>query len=219
MKTSLESMDIIKEMAKNGNPNSVSDAGVGALCARSAVIGGYLNVKINCKDLTDKKLVNKFLNIADKLKESAIKLEEDILKITLEKFNYVVKSLNKNFHIIFWYSYCTKYYMIYEIIQNIQLTILQRVRLIRHLYIGASILIGILSPLVIYISFVDWNGDGLINNADFFDPREMPLSYFGIIDKTSLVWTTLLIIVAIALFWGGSPELINFLKTSNKKLF
>ena len=47
----------------------------------------------------------------------------------------------------------------------------------------------------------------------------MPLSYFGIIDKTSLVWTTLLIIVAIALFWGESPELINFLKISNKKLF
>ena len=61
MRTSLESMDVIMEMAKNGNPNSVSDAGVGALCARSAVIGGYLNVKINCKDLTDKKLVNKFL--------------------------------------------------------------------------------------------------------------------------------------------------------------
>ena len=85
MKTSLESMDIIKEMAKNGNPNSVSDAGVGALCARSAVIGGYLNVKINCKDLNDKKLVKKFLNKAEKIKESAIKLEEDILKITLEK--------------------------------------------------------------------------------------------------------------------------------------
>ena len=86
MKTSLESMDIIKEMAKNGNPNSVSDAGVGALCARSAVIGGYLNVKINCKDLNDKKLVKKFLNKAEKIKELAIKLEEDILKITLEKF-------------------------------------------------------------------------------------------------------------------------------------
>ena len=85
MRTSLESMDVIMEMAKNGNPNSVSDAGVGALCARSAVIGGYLNVKINCKDLTDKKLVNKFLNKAEKIKESAIKLEEDILKITLEK--------------------------------------------------------------------------------------------------------------------------------------
>ncbi|MBH75674.1 MAG: glutamate formimidoyltransferase [Flavobacteriales bacterium] len=85
MRTSLESMDIIMEMVKNGNPNSVSDAGVGALCARSAVIGGYLNVKINCKDLTEKKLVNEFLNKAEKIKESAIKLEEDILKITLEK--------------------------------------------------------------------------------------------------------------------------------------
>ena len=85
MKTSLKSMDVIMEMAKNGNPNSVSDAGVGALCARSAVIGGYLNVKINCKDLTDKKLVNEFLKKAEKIKESAIKLEEDILKITLEK--------------------------------------------------------------------------------------------------------------------------------------
>lgn len=85
MRTSLESMDVIMEMAKNGNPNSVSDAGVGALCARSAVIGGYLNVKINCKDLTDKKLVNEFLKKAEKIKESAVKLEEDILKITLKK--------------------------------------------------------------------------------------------------------------------------------------
>ncbi len=85
MKTSLESMDVIKEMAENGNPNSVSDAGVGALCARSAVVGGYLNVKINCKDLTDKKLVNEFLKKAEKIKESAIKLEEDILKITFKK--------------------------------------------------------------------------------------------------------------------------------------
>ena len=68
MRTSLESMDVIIEMAKNGNPNSVSDAGVGALCARSAVIGGYLNVKINCKDLTDKKLVNEFLKKQKKSK-------------------------------------------------------------------------------------------------------------------------------------------------------
>ena len=108
--------------------------------------------------------------------------------------------------------------MIYEIINNIQLTILQRVRLIRHLYIGLSILIGILSPLVIYISFVDWNGDGLINNADFFDPREMPLSYFGIIDKTSLVWTTLLIIFAIALFWGGVTRINQFFKDFKQKI-
>ena len=85
MKTSLESMNIIKEMAEKGNPKSVSDAGVGALCARSAVIGGYLNVKINCKDLTDKKLVNDFTNEAEKIKDAAVKLEEEILNITLEK--------------------------------------------------------------------------------------------------------------------------------------
>ena len=85
MKTSFESMAIIKKMAEIGNPNSVSDAGVGALCARSAVLGGYLNVKINCKDLTDKKLIKKFLNEAENLKKSAIKLEEEILKITLKK--------------------------------------------------------------------------------------------------------------------------------------
>jgi len=85
MKTSFDSMAIIKKMAEIGNPNSVSDAGVGALCARSAVIGGYLNVKINCKDISDKKIVDDFLNQAEKIKKSAIKLEAEILKITLEK--------------------------------------------------------------------------------------------------------------------------------------
>ena len=85
MKTSFDSMTIIKKMAKIGNPNSVSDAGVGALCARSAVIGGYLNVKINCKDISDKKIVDDFLNQAEKIKKSAMKLEAEILKITLEK--------------------------------------------------------------------------------------------------------------------------------------
>ncbi len=85
MKTSFDSMTIIKKMAEIGNPNSVSDAGVGALCARSAVIGGYLNVKINCKDISDKKIVDDFLNQAEKIKKSAMKLEAEILKITLEK--------------------------------------------------------------------------------------------------------------------------------------
>ena len=41
-------------MAETGNPNSVSDAGVGALCARSAVMGAFLNVKINAAGLEDK---------------------------------------------------------------------------------------------------------------------------------------------------------------------
>ncbi|MGI9666203.1 MAG: glutamate formimidoyltransferase [Acidimicrobiia bacterium] len=53
MEVSLESMDVIAAMAEIGNPNSVSDAGVGALCARSAVMGAYLNVRINAGELTD----------------------------------------------------------------------------------------------------------------------------------------------------------------------
>ncbi len=47
MQLSFKSFEIIKAMAETGNPNSISDAGVGALCARSAVYGAYLNVKIN----------------------------------------------------------------------------------------------------------------------------------------------------------------------------
>ena len=46
----------------------------------------------------------------------------------------------------------------------------------------------------------------------------MPLSYFGIIDKTSLVWTTLLIIVAIALFWGGITRINQFFKDFKQKI-
>ena len=47
MQTSLKSMEIIKAMAIEGNQNSKSDAGVGAICARSAVLGAFLNVCIN----------------------------------------------------------------------------------------------------------------------------------------------------------------------------
>jgi len=85
MEESEKSMRIIKMMAKEGNPNSVSDAGVAALCARSAVIGGYLNVKINCKELNDKKLALKFINQAEKIKKSAEKKEAEIISITLKK--------------------------------------------------------------------------------------------------------------------------------------
>jgi glutamate formiminotransferase/formiminotetrahydrofolate cyclodeaminase len=55
MEISYQSMEVMKAMAEIGNPNSVSDAGVGALAARSAVMGAYLNVKINAEGL-DKKI-------------------------------------------------------------------------------------------------------------------------------------------------------------------
>jgi len=81
MQLSLESMQISKAMAENGNPNSVSDAGVGALCARSAVLGAHLNVKINASGLADKSAVDKLLQDAEKIEKEALKLESEILAI------------------------------------------------------------------------------------------------------------------------------------------
>jgi len=54
MQTSLESLDLIEAMVENGNPNSITDAGVGALCIRTAIQGAFLNVKINASSLKDK---------------------------------------------------------------------------------------------------------------------------------------------------------------------
>jgi len=53
MKTSFECYEIIEGMIKIGNPNSITDAGVGALCIRTAVLGAYMNVKVNMQDLKD----------------------------------------------------------------------------------------------------------------------------------------------------------------------
>ena len=81
MDTCMKSYVLIKDMAKKGNPNSISDAGVAALCARAAVYGAYLNVKINCKDFDDKAYVEKTVTKADKWLAKSDKLEKDILKI------------------------------------------------------------------------------------------------------------------------------------------
>ncbi|NTW34105.1 MAG: glutamate formimidoyltransferase, partial [Bacteroidetes bacterium] len=61
MQKAYKSMEIIKAMVEIGNPNSVTDAGVGALCARPAVIGAFLNVKINASGLKDKEFANNIL--------------------------------------------------------------------------------------------------------------------------------------------------------------
>jgi len=81
MKLCYESMEVIKAMAEIGNPNSVTDAGVGALAARSGVMGAFLNVKINCAGLDDKDFVNKILKEGNEIQEKAIALENEILNI------------------------------------------------------------------------------------------------------------------------------------------
>jgi len=79
------SFELIKAMAEMGNPNSVTDAGVGALCARTAVLGAHLNVKINAADLNDKIFLKDILAKAQKLEEEAIEMEKEILAIVERK--------------------------------------------------------------------------------------------------------------------------------------
>jgi glutamate formiminotransferase / formiminotetrahydrofolate cyclodeaminase len=81
MKKSFESMEIVKAMAETGNPNSVTDAGVGALAARSAVMGAFLNVKINASGLKDKKFAAAIIAEGAEIERKACSLENEILEI------------------------------------------------------------------------------------------------------------------------------------------
>jgi len=84
MECSLQSMELIMAMAKQGNPNSVSDAGVGALCARSAVLGAALNVKINVSGYDDKNFVVDLLQQVKEMEQQAIEKEASILKLVAD---------------------------------------------------------------------------------------------------------------------------------------
>lgn len=85
MEICYESMPIIKVMAQEGNPNSVTDAGVAALCARTGVIGAYLNVKVNSGSLNDKIFVNELLEKANNLVSKTKELEGEIMFIVESK--------------------------------------------------------------------------------------------------------------------------------------
>ena len=85
MQLSLSSFEVIKAMAETGNPNSVSDAGVGALCVRSAVYGAYLNVKINAGGYDDKVYVEQTLKKSAEILSKAVELEKQILEIVITK--------------------------------------------------------------------------------------------------------------------------------------
>jgi glutamate formiminotransferase / formiminotetrahydrofolate cyclodeaminase len=85
MQISYESMPIIRAMAENGNPNSVSDAGVGALAARSAVMGAFLNIKINASGLSDKAFVDDILEKGTFIEQQTMAQEIEILAIVNNK--------------------------------------------------------------------------------------------------------------------------------------
>lgn len=81
MKASFKAFEICKAMAETGNPNSVSDAGVGALAARAAVLGAGLNVKINASSLKDKAQAETLINEANNLMAEADKAEREVMEI------------------------------------------------------------------------------------------------------------------------------------------
>ncbi len=85
MQTACDSMEVIQAMAEIGNPNSVSDAGVGALAARSAVLGAHLNVKINCGSVKDQAFIAEVQAKAQALAELAVEREAEILRIVERK--------------------------------------------------------------------------------------------------------------------------------------
>ena len=82
MQVALDSMSVIKKMAEIGNPNSITDACVAALCARTAVRGAFLNVQINCLDYNDKSFVDDINKKGKNILEKAFKLENKIISIT-----------------------------------------------------------------------------------------------------------------------------------------
>ena len=81
MKASFRAFEICKAMAEEGNPASVSDAGVGALAARAAVLGACLNVKINASSLKDREQADALVAEANELARQACECEQTILQI------------------------------------------------------------------------------------------------------------------------------------------
>ena len=82
MQVALDSMGVIKKMAEIGNPNSITDACVAALCARTAVRGAFLNVQINCLDYNDKSFVDDINKKGKNILEKALELENKIISVT-----------------------------------------------------------------------------------------------------------------------------------------
>ena len=87
MKAAYKAFDVVRAMATEGNPNSVSDAGVGALDARSAGMGACLNVKINAAGLKDREVAERLINEANEIQALAQQAEKEILEIVESKIN------------------------------------------------------------------------------------------------------------------------------------
>lgn len=82
---SYEAIEIAKTVAEHGNPNSITDIGVGAQSAYTGVLGGIYNVLINLKDIKDEEFVEDMKTKCDKLKVTALEKLEEVLTFVESK--------------------------------------------------------------------------------------------------------------------------------------
>jgi glutamate formiminotransferase/formiminotetrahydrofolate cyclodeaminase len=87
MKKACELFPILKTLAEKGSPAAVSDAGVGAICIRSAILGAFLNVKINAASLQDKTIAGAITQEGLALEAQALVQEKEILEIVGRKIS------------------------------------------------------------------------------------------------------------------------------------
>ncbi|HND87791.1 MAG TPA: glutamate formimidoyltransferase [Saprospiraceae bacterium] len=85
MQLTMQTLPLIRQMVETGNPNSITDAGVGALCARAAVIGTYMNVKVNTSGLDDKEYVAQVLAEGERMVAAAQQAESEIIAFIQSK--------------------------------------------------------------------------------------------------------------------------------------
>lgn len=79
MVTAYKGFELIKEMVEKGNPNSITDAGVGALALRSCIRGAFLNIRINASGLKDKDFAEAIISKGEDIEKKAVTDEEQIL--------------------------------------------------------------------------------------------------------------------------------------------
>jgi len=81
MQLAFDSLPLIRQMVETGNPNSVTDAGVGALCARAAVRGAFMNIQVNTAGFDDKVFAEQVLSAGQKMADEADEMEREILEL------------------------------------------------------------------------------------------------------------------------------------------
>jgi glutamate formiminotransferase/formiminotetrahydrofolate cyclodeaminase len=87
MKTAFQAFGLLKEMVENGNPASMTDAGVGVLAIRSCILGAFLNVQVNAAGLKDKVFTEDIIDSGNSIVTDTVRMEAEILEILNRRIN------------------------------------------------------------------------------------------------------------------------------------